>query len=62
MLFYSCVRLLKRVLWGVISNVIKGFGFPHWTPISFHMKLSKPRYNIYVQFIHFVKQELEDCN
>jgi hypothetical protein len=42
----SCRRLLEHALRGAISNAIKGFGFPHWTPIGFQMRWSKARSNI----------------
>jgi hypothetical protein len=38
---YLLGRLLEYVLRDVISNVIKGFGFPHWTPIGFQMRWSR---------------------
>jgi hypothetical protein len=31
-------RFLENALRGAILNAIKGYGFPHWTPISFQMK------------------------
>jgi hypothetical protein len=35
---YLLGRLLEYVLRDAISNVIKGFGFPYWTPIGFQMR------------------------
>jgi len=41
----SCGWRLEYALRGAISNAIKGFGFPHWTPIGFQMRCSKARTN-----------------